>query len=304
MWTKAHLAALLVTIAAAAGSVACAADGTAPSPAPSPAPAPEDKALTVTVTEGKISGTYTHEADTVSFEASSVGSDVYSVTIKTRGVTLDATVDRAKGASSMDGFATDNGLDTQLTKEDLPVLKAFDKAIEGRFSSAKNDKVADTLTRMASVWSDWPSTLTLSRRVLAEENRSYTMLCGYIGTTYDTTHDCCTHWYDPCSSHSDWSSGSSVHSYIGDWGGGSTDYADGTTGWQWTTGSFDHHGWPYEYNDCFARCGADCGSGTQYTVDCGNHDNCVRNGHWIGSPYCDDEFSSTLDDAISAPNCY
>jgi hypothetical protein len=297
MFSKARLAALLVI---SASSIACAAQSS--DPAPAPTGSETDKSLTVNQDGGKISGTFTHEADTLSFEVSAVSNGVYSVTIKTRGLTLDATVDRVNGASSFDGFGSTSGGDTQLTKDDVPVLAAFQKAIGTRLTTEvkAGDKAAETLTRLASIWSEWPSTLSLSKRVVGEQGRSWTMICGYIGSIYNTTHDCCTHWYDPCTEHDDWSSNSSVHSYIGDYGTGST--LVWSNGWQnW---GVDHWNWPYEYGDCFARCGADCGGGTQYTVDCGNHDNCVRNGHWIGSPYCDDEFSSTLDDWSFAPNCY
>jgi hypothetical protein len=301
MFSKARLAALLVI---SAGSIACAAQSGDPTPSSTGggAASEADKSMTVSQSEGKITGTWVHEADTVSFDAALVSGNTYAVTVKARGLTLDATIDPSTGSASFDGFATTNGGDTQLTKQDMPVLAAFAKAVDAHFANAvkAGDKTAAVLSHSAQAWGEWPSTMTLQRRVLGEEGRSYTSICGYIGQIYNTTHDCCTHWYDPCTEHDMWSSGSSVHSYIGDYGTGTT--------WVWSNGwqswSVDHWNWPYEYGDCFARCGADCGGGTQYTVDCGNHDNCVRNGHWIGSPYCDDQFADTLDDALYAPNCY
>ena len=297
---KKILAALIVAVAA--GGMACAANGPT---APSPTVGTKDAALQMTQAEGKISGTYTHEADTLSFEISTQAENVYAVTVKTRGLTLDATIDSAHGASSFDGFATDNGADTQLTKADQPVLVAFNKALDGSLGDLKGNKVADVLSRTASNWSEWPTTVKLSRRILGEEGRSYNSYCGAMGwsaygpSTY-TTHDCCTHWFDPCSTHNRGSSGSTVYAYIGDYGPSST--LVWNNGWQ--NQGVDHWNTPSEYGDCFGRCGADCGGGHAYTQDCSDHDNCVRNGHWIGSPYCDDEFSSTLDDAMYAPNCY
>jgi hypothetical protein len=304
MLSKARLA-LAALLVVSAASVACAAQSSDPSPTPSSSGTSEtDKSLTVNVgTDGTIDGTFTHDTDTLTFQLGVVSKDVYSVTVKTRGLTLDATVDRTAGASSFDGFGSASGGDTQLTKEDQPVLIAFAKAIGTRLDPQvkAKDPSAETMTRLATIWSEWPSTMTLSKRVVGEEGRSWTTICQYLGQVYDTTHDCCTHWYDPCTEHDDWSTNSSVHSYIGDYGNSSTMVWDGS---YWGGEGVDHRYWPYEYGDCFARCGADCGSGHQYTVDCGNHDNCVRNGHWIGSAYCDDEFAATLDDAAFAPDCY
>ena len=59
----------------------------------------------------------------------------------------------------------------------------------------------------------------------------------------------------------------------------------------------------YAYGNCFGACGAGCPGSYQFTVDCVNHDSCVRNGHVMASGYCDDQYTSALDDWASAPNC-
>jgi hypothetical protein len=69
----------------------------------------------------------------------------------------------------------------------------------------------------------------------------------------------------------------------------------------------------YAYGECFGRCGGGCcgasgllctpdGVGT-YTMDCLDHDLCVRFGHSLASWWCDDEFAYTTDDYAFAPNC-
>ena len=59
----------------------------------------------------------------------------------------------------------------------------------------------------------------------------------------------------------------------------------------------------YSYGNCYGVCGAGCPGTYQFTVDCVNHDQCVRNGHVLASGYCDDQFSAASDDWASAPNC-
>ena len=85
--------------------------------------------------------------------------------------------------------------------------------------------------------------------------------------------------------------------------------AEGTRYWQnnaWQCFSTEpNHSKSIEfaYGNCFGRCGPDCGSGTQFTQDCLDHDSCVRFGHSLTSLWCDDEFFYTIDDALFAPNC-
>jgi hypothetical protein len=56
----------------------------------------------------------------------------------------------------------------------------------------------------------------------------------------------------------------------------------------------------------YGNCGTSS-TGTQFTKDCTNHDQCVRTtkhgGHVITSLYCDDQFTSCIDDNTFAPSC-
>lgn len=303
MTSKACLAALFVMISA--GTVACAAETSAPAPTSgtSTGEAKPEGQLTVATADGKLSGTFTLNSEKLEFSIVRQDADTYSATVKARALTLDATI--TPGGASYDGFATANGGETQITTEDRALLAAFDKALVGKVTDLgpAGSREADLLVRTAATWAEWPSTLSLSRRALTEEGRSWTSLCGAVGNWATAQHDCCTHWYDPCTSHNGYGGdgNAQVHGLVGNyWGSGTTYY---WTGSAWTSNSYDHAYWPYEGGDCFGRCGAGCGSGTAYTQDCHNHDSCVRNGHWIGSPYCDDEFTSTIDDALYATSC-
>jgi hypothetical protein len=246
--------------------------------------------LTLTTFEdGKLVGTYASATESVGFESVAQPNDVFEVTIKLHGLVLDGTIDVANHTSSLDGYAAANGGDTQLTEADRKVVEEFGKVIDARFG-ADAKGVGNVLSRITSMWSQQSPTVTLNRRVMGEEGRGWTSICGSVGQIYNATHDC---W-----SYDDWNSNSSQYAYVG--------YATGSTYyWRngWSTSSYDHASWPYEYGDCFGRCGADCGGSTQYTVDCHNHDGCVRNGHSIASLWCDDEFASASDDWAFAPNC-
>ncbi len=284
------------------GTMACAAESTSPTPTAGAGEGKGESALTITTnTDGKLSGSFKFAADTLQFEVTRDADQVYSTTLKTRGLTLDATF--TKGAVSFDGFASEGGGDTQLTKDDRPVLVAFEKALHTELAQLVKDgnKEADLVTHVALSWADWPSSLKLTRRVLAEEGRSWTSLCSKMYTWVTATHNCSSPGFN------NWQANSSVYASIGNYGGAgaNTQYWNGNA---YTTAAYDHASWPWEYGDCYGRCGIDCGSSTTYTQDCVNHDSCVRNGHAVASLYCDDEFSYTLDDALAtwlggAPNC-
>ena len=245
--------------------------------------------LQLQVTDAKAAGVYTLGADKITFESKSVGDQIFEIDIKARGLVLDATIDFKNHTSSLDGFAAENGGDTQITEEDHALLDKFVKSLE----SMEKDPpaVAMLLRRVASVWSQTGSAMELERRIMGDEGRGYTSLCGSIGNVYRSSHDC---W-----SGSWWSAKTSVYSYVGYW----TDPTYYLRNGAWSTSSFDHASNPTEYGNCFGRCGGGCGSDQDYSVDCHNHDNCVRNGHVVTSSWCSDEFASASDDEMYAPNC-
>lgn len=256
-------------------------------------PAPETEAksagkLEISITDAKVSGTWTLGDDKVVFETTKTEGEVFEIDFKTRGLMLDATVDKTGSVASMDGFALENGGDTQILDEDRLVMTKFVAALEQLPKDAPTSAIL--MRRVASLWSQTSPSLKLDRRVMGEEGRGYTSLCGYVGQVYNSSHDCWSGGW--------WDSDTSVHSYVGYWTG-STYYWRG----YWSTDDYDHANWPYEYGLCFGRCGGSCGSDQDYTVDCHNHDNCVRNGHSLASAWCDDQFVSASDDEMFAPNC-
>jgi hypothetical protein len=248
--------------------------------------------LDVTVAGDRVSGKFDNAADSVTFTSSAKGNDVYEVTVNVHGMTLDATFSLADKAASFDGFSSSNGEDTQILENDREALKVFYQAIQTKGGKDAN-KATDMLIRTAGIWAETGSSNQLSQRVMGEEGRGWTMLCDRLGTWVDGTHD---DWdYDR------WEAKSSYHVLIGDYGGSTTYYWRNNA---WSTQSYNHASWPYEYGNCYGRCGDSCGSGHVYSQDCLDHDGCVRNGHSQASFWCDDEFSACVDDFSFAPNCY
>ncbi|CAB9521371.1 expressed unknown protein [Seminavis robusta] len=127
---------------------------------------------------------------------------------------------------------------------------------------------------------------------------AYTSICPYVNSFVQVTHD---DWdYDR------WDDRTTYYAYISMHASGPC--SGGTyfwTGTAWSCYEPDHDpNVEYAYGDCFGRCGEGCGSGTQFTLDCADHDSCVRFGHDILSLWCSDEFQATVDDALFAPNCF
>jgi hypothetical protein len=142
-----------------------------------------------------------------------------------------------------------------------------------------------------------------SQEVTVDENGhrrlAYTTICEQLYTYVEATHD---DWdYDR------WDDHTTYFAFVGPYG--PCDQADGTNFWKngaWQCYEPDHDvNIEYAYGDCFGRCGAGCGNngGGTYTYDCLDHDSCVRFGHSLASFWCNDEFATTLDDALFAPNC-
>ena len=143
--------------------------------------------------------------------------------------------------------------------------------------------VEERLFRVLDVsWSQWPSTQPLDEVVLARDAaRSYSQKRYYATAAswgpndgYTGTHDCnsCDRWTPDCMD-------------------------------TWPLGGYDAG----DSQACnYGNCGTSC-SGTQYTNDCVDHDQCVRTakhgGHVLASAWCGDEFISATDDELFAPSC-
>jgi hypothetical protein len=250
--------------------------------------------LQITMTAEGTKGTFVSGGETVSFESVAQKDGIFEVDIKLRGVMLDATIDRANGATSMDAFAIANGGDTQISEGDRELLMKFLKATSTVVSVSGHES-ATMMRRVASLWSQTSDTLKVDRRVLGEEGRTWTSLCSYLGKTYRAQHDCSSGGFSAAVNQ--------VNAYVGYYGS-TTYYSRSGT---WSTSAYVHAGTstfvPLEYGECFGRCGGGCDPQSDYTVDCHNHDSCVRGNHSIASMYCNDQFSSASDDELYAPVC-
>jgi hypothetical protein len=244
--------------------------------------------LDVKSTQSGVQGSYSVGESSLRFSSREVEPGMVDVVVSLHGLDLTAVVNSKQNAAEVDGFAAD-GTDSQLVTEDREVLKGFVKALDE--AGSDGSLAATTLSRVSSNWSQTPDTVPLARSVVGSEDRSWVSLCGYYGSYVDATHD--------DNNYSDFSPYSTSHAHVG-YRSSSTFYYIGF----WTTTVQNHKPLLYEYGNCYGNCGAGCPSGAQtLTLDCHDHDQCVRNGHAIASLYCDDEFTSASDDEFFAPTC-
>lgn len=251
----------------------------------------EAQGLDVDATEARIQGSYHQGDSTLQFHSIEVEPQVFDVVVDVNGMTLAAIVDRSSQVAEVDGFAAD-GADTQMRDTDRLVLGSFVQAV-GEQLDVETHAAAAVLYRVASNWSQTPDSLPLQRQVAGSENRDYVSLCSYYKSYVNATHDgnVCNAFDAKCTS----------AGYVGLRWDGRTHYLINGV---WTTTVPDHKPNLFEAGDCFGNCGASCPSGNQtLSLDCHDHDQCVRNGHFIASFYCNDEFASASDDEFFAPTC-
>ena len=266
-----------------------------------PAPTSESaNGLSMQQVENGVVGTYFTERFEISFSSKMVEPSVADIVLRFNEMTITALVDLEKGLMEYDGYASDNGEDTQLTDADREAILGLTKALDGLGEQV--EQPVSLLRRFTSVWSEFPSTLELQRQAFAEKDRSYYSLCAYCGGyNIQATHDC---WdYNRNADRSTYWAYLSMHP-AGPCNDGTYFKNESTGTWSCyepdhpSSGSVDH-----AYGNCFGRCGGGCGSDSQMTWDCLDHDSCVRFGHSTASFWCDDEFTSTIDDWAAAPNC-
>lgn len=239
---------------------------------------------------GRIAGTYQRGDEQVKFSSTQTEPGVFDVVIDVHGMTLSALIDRNHQVAEADGFAQ-SGDDTQLVDADREVLGELVKALDEQVDT-EQQPAASMLSRLASNWSQQPETVPLQRQVATSENRGWTSLCSSKGSYITATHD--------DNNYGKNNSRSTSYGHVG-LRSSSTEYY---VGGRWITTTQDHVALLYERGSCYGNCGAGCPSGNQtLTVDCHNHDQCVRNGHALASLYCDDEFTSASDDEFFAPRC-
>ncbi|WP_394849535.1 hypothetical protein LZC95_19075 [Pendulispora brunnea] len=186
----------------------------------------------------------------------------------------------------LDGVSAD-GSPTLLTEIDRAAIRRLLAALETTFYppvdhvESKEDydrarqltKAEERLFRVVDAqWSLWPSSVPLNKTLTGEAARSWTSWRRYAATNTTVTgcHDCnkCSWTGDCCD----------TGKKLGENFNGSN----------------------------YGNCGTSS-TGSQFTKDCTNHDQCVRTtkhgGHALASAYCDDQFTSCIDDEASAPSC-
>jgi len=229
-------------------------------------------------------------AEGVTFEAHDIDG-VYDITASLNGMSLTAIVDSADQLAELDGFATDNGDETQILESDRALLLDCYRFLDDYFGE-ESSSLESSLVRSVSIWAQTPDTLELQQSVQGEEDRSYTSICSLYNSYQYATHD---DWW-----RNRWDPDSTSIAKVGTREGCTYSWINGS----WTCSEPDHVSYVYQRGECYGNCGAGCpGGNQQLTWDCHDHDQCVRNGHSLASFWCDDEFISAADDELFAPSC-
>ena len=251
--------------------------------------------ITVEQSAAGMVGAFDDGHGVMHFSGQALDAHSFDLRVEFHGMTLVALVDTEAAVVEHDGYASDNGEDTQMNDEDRASLAALSHALDGYGTDVGSE--LSLLRRFVNVWSEFPSSKELSGTAVGEADRSYTSICWAENSYQQVTHD---DW-----NYNRWDDASTYSAYIGFQVAGPC--SDGTYFWKdnaWVCYEPDHSTTvEYAYGGCFGRCGAGCGSSTQLTWDCADHDSCVRFGHIVGSFWCNDEFTATLDDWASAPDC-
>jgi hypothetical protein len=259
--------------------------------------------------QGAASGRFVQGGAEVRFSSRQVEPGVFRLEVRQNGMSLTGLVDAEQGVSSLDGFAEDNGQDTQMLDGDREALNGLYAALNAELPSGPAlSPELKYLRRAVGLWAEHPGSVQLQRTVMGEQGRGYTMLCSYAKCGGKNTGTCSSYnWYSYVK-HDCQHGGFDLAinqqiAQLGDHGtcDGDELYMSGSA---WVCGEPDHVSRPKVRGNCFGRCGAGCGGDTQYTLDATNHDGCVRNGHVLASAYCDDQFTAASDDELYAPDCY
>ena len=244
-----------------------------------------DPALAIQRTPDEVSGALVDDSVEIRFSSVDRGDGVMDVRVELNGMILSAHYDAA--GEVLDGVSAGDGAPTVLTDVDRAAVRRLLAGLEAELyppidhvtSKEEYDALRaltpaeERLFRVVDVqWSQWPTTVPLRLEIKGDAARAWTSWRRYASTNTTVTgcHDCnkCS-WTGDCC----------------DTGKKLGEYFDGSN---------------------YGNCGTSS-SGSQFTKDCTNHDQCVRTakhgGHAMASMYCNDQFSSCVDDEASAPSC-
>lgn len=266
--------------------------------------------LDLTMGDTELHGTFEFEGTTITFRAETLASNIWFSTLELNGMTLEATMDMNDGlAIAWDGYTTADGSDTQLLEEDRVAIVMMVKELELQVPDiARIGGVAQSFDNVINKWAEWIPAMALDITEVHEADRggnlcyyaqngagSYTG-CDRLERWIVGWHDCWTCSYNnQCSNNvqmGDHCSVSGEDSYI--WNGSAWVYGDNDHN---TDGAGNRR---YVVGNCYGRYGNGCGSGHSYNYSALDHDNCVRNGHWVTSSWCSDELAGAHSDG----NCY
>ena len=283
---------LLGALALVALAAACSSQGEeAPSPVTT-SPEQVDGELSYVLDETSLHGSFQTERGDVVFSALQKDGRLSDVTVELNGVVLSVIVAADVKAADFDGFTAENGNPTLLRDEDRALLGALHRAITDDAKLVASS-VGVTFEHAVSLWSEMSSTYGLVRSAHGEEDKTFESLCSKCHQWEVATHDCnvCTDYEPNCTSRVQLGERGDVTLYL--------------VNDEWTTEVQDHVSGRWETGECFGNCGLGCPTinQNQLTRDCANHDQCVRNGHWITLSYCDDDFTLAIDDELYAPWC-
>jgi hypothetical protein len=256
----------------------------------------------------EINGVFLLEGKEVHFKSLYVEDALFEITVDLNGMTLYALIDVAGHVAVLDGFASENGEDTQVLEADRELLLALYEGLN-EVLPKEVPEIAKLLRRSIGIWAEHPQGLDTAETVMGEASRGFTMLCDYAncgGWEGDCTE---WRWYDAARHDDSWYGGDDPKAQqivqLGDHFrcDGEELYYVPETG-EWACGEPDHWARPSVVGNCFGRVGPGCGDDAQYTRDATDHDGCVRNGHALASMWCNDEFVSAIDDELFAASCY
>lgn len=278
-----------------------------------------------------VHGTWTRGPDLVTFGAEEIDDtgSLVEITLELNGLTLVRLHDQEWKATVADGFATATGEDTHLTAADRDVLMAFLTALRQAGLDVET-RTGDQLERAVDNWLMIREHHALDHELIDHrEDRSHAphgSACAQLnaGYYYYATHDGWHLWS------SEWDHERGEWYVYGKYSSGNY-YPSSTWTYHhggWTVGENPNHydviddGGVYMDGQCLGRCGESCdgnildgwNSKGVFTVDCMEHDVCVRSGHNMGAGSCDDElFGHTVYshawngaswDQDNQPRCY
>lgn len=244
-----------------------------------------DPALAMTRGADQVSGVLQEDGLEVRFSSVESEDGAIDVRVELHGMVLSNHFDGSE--EILDGVNAEGGAPASFTDVDRAAVRRLLAGLEAELfppiEHVTTKEEYDALRRLTAAeerlfrvvdghWSRWPTTLSLSQRIGGDTARGWTSWRRYASTNTTVTgcHDCnqCSWTGDCCDS----------GKKLGESFNGSN----------------------------YGNCGTSS-SGSQFTKDCTNHDQCVRTakhgGHALASAYCDDQFASCIDDNTFAPSC-